>query len=326
MIEVRSALRAMGTRFEIVLYGERELYLKTVAEEVFRELTRLESRLSYYQESSDITDINLHAYDQPVMLDPPLFDLLVRAKQIWEATGGAFDLTVAPLLECWGFVGSAGRMPSEEAIQRALESVGMQHVLLDSTDRTVSFDRAGVRLELGAIGKGYALDQAVEMLRDFEIESALLHGGTSSIYALGTPPDAKAWQIAIQSPFEEEYLAEVSLSEMSLSVSAPRNKGFEQGGKRYGHVIDPRNGYPVPEHLLSAVVCPSATLGDALSTALLVTGQSLVPALEPLLLGGETLFVATNSEGKIAVEWGSLHNKEESRFAIVEHNTNLDTS
>lgn len=322
MIEVRSALRAMGTRFEIVLYGERELYLRTVAEEVFREITRLESRLSYYQESSDITDINLHAYDLPVMLDPPLFSLLELAVQIWAVTEGAFDLTIAPLLECWGFVGGMGKMPSAEAIREALERVGMQHLFLDREQHTVSFDRPDVLLELGAIGKGYAIDQAVEMLRDFEIESALLHGGTSSVYALGTPPDAEAWKVAIQSPQSDELLAEVLLSDMSLSVSAPRHKGFDQDGKRYGHVIDPRTGYPVPEHLLSAVVCPSATLGDALSTALLVSGQALMPVLEPLLLGGEVLLCCADLKGNVIIERG----KQESRFAIVEHSTMFEAS
>ena len=175
MIEVRSALKATGTRFEIVLYGERELYLKTVAEEVFREITRIEARLSYYQETSDITDINLHAYEQSVILDPPLFHLLSLAKRLWAETEGAFDLTIAPLLECWGFVGGSGKMPSCEAVEQARTLVGMHHLFLDSEDHVVSFDHPDVRLELGAIGKGYAIDQAVEMLRDYEIESALLH-------------------------------------------------------------------------------------------------------------------------------------------------------
>lgn len=319
MREIRSALRAMGTRFELVLFGERETYLKTVAEEVFREITRLESRLSYYQESSDITDINLHAHKQPVMLDPPLFELLELAMRIWEATEGAFDLTVAPLLACWGFVGGAGKMPSEEEVQEALERVGMQHVSLNPEDHTVSFDRPGICLELGAIGKGYAIDQAVEMLRDFEIESALLHGGTSSVYAIGSPPNAEEWKIGIQSPEKESLLAEVWLKESSLSVSAPRNKGFDHHGKRYGHVVDPRTGSPVPEHLLSAVTCPSATLGDALSTALLVSGNALLPSLEPLLLGGEALFYSIDAEGNRILK----RQKEESHFAIVEHSTSL---
>jgi thiamine biosynthesis lipoprotein len=288
----------MGTRFEIILYGERELYLKTVAEEVFREIERLEAKLSYYNESSDIADLNQRAAHSAVLLDPPLFRLLEQAKQFSEQSEGAFDITVAPLLECWGFVGGSGALPPAESLAEALTKVGMHHLHLDASDRSAYFDVEGVRIELGAIGKGYALAQCVEMLHDFEIESALLHGGTSSVYALGTPPDAEGWKVAVQSPRQEAILAHITLKDISLSVSAPRNKGFQIGEKRYGHVLDPRSGTPISAHLLAALTCPSPLAGDAFSTALLVQGKAWFPTLSTLLTKAHALFVEETETGK----------------------------
>ncbi len=326
MNKVRSALRAMGTRFEIVLYGERELYLKTVAEEVFREIERLEAKLSYYNESSDIYDLNLRAAQAPVLLDPPLFHLLEQAKRYSEESAGAFDITVAPLLECWGFVGGTGALPTEERIAEALERVGMHHLHLDSSNYSAFFDVEGVRIELGAIGKGYAIAQCVEMLKDFEIESALLHGGTSSVYALGTPPDAEGWQVAVQSPRSEALLAHIALKDFSLSVSAPRNKGFQAGGKRYGHVLDPRTGTPIPTHLLSALACASPLVGDAFSTALLVQGKEWFSALSTLLPEAHALFVKETETEKeeiaclVCKDCGTLG------FTIMEPNPTIPPS
>jgi thiamine biosynthesis lipoprotein len=152
----------------------------------------------------------------------------------------------------------------------------MQHVLLDAEERTIRFARAGMRLDLGAVGKGYAIDCAVELLQELEIENALLHGGTSSVYALGNAPEGSPWRIAVQTPYGAagHYLAEVALSGQSLSISAPHSKSFEQEGVRYGHVIDPRTGYPAQSSRLAALLMPSAAQGDALSTGLLALGPT----------------------------------------------------
>jgi FAD:protein FMN transferase len=280
-VMVTMALRAMGTRFELVLYGQNESYLRATGEEALLEIERLEAQLSLYREDSDLTDLNLRAAYETVPVDPRFFHILERAKQLWAESGGAFDPTVAPLMRCWGFVGGTGKMPTEAEIEAARAVVGMQYVHLDAENFTVSFDREGVTLDLGAIGKGYAVERAMDILRDNEVTSGLLHGGTSSIYALGAPPDAEAWTIAVQRPFTEgeDYIARVPLRDGALSVSAPHGKWFESEGRRYGHVIDPRTGYPASRSLLAALVTDSPTDGDALSTALLTRGEEFLPEL-----------------------------------------------
>jgi thiamine biosynthesis lipoprotein len=285
---VQLAHHAMATRFEFVLHGSKAGRLRAAGEEAFEEIDRLERQLSLYIPDSDIARINARAAKEPVTISPIVFRVLQQAQACHQAMRGAFDMTVAPLIRCWGFMNDTGRMPEPAAVAAARELVGLEHVHLDEAEFTVRFDRPGVMLDLGAIGKGYAIDRVAEYLREMEIENAFIHGGTSSICAMGTPCDADAWRVMIESPLVhmglakpclEETLAFVELHNETLSVSGIWGRCFKSGGKTYGHVFDPRTGEPVPDVLMSTVILPSGTETDALSTALLVLGA---PGLEVL--------------------------------------------
>jgi FAD:protein FMN transferase len=271
---VRLARHAMATRFELLLHGEDPVYLRAAGEEALEEIERLEEQLSFYRPSSEISDLNARAAREPMPVDPRLFRLLQRARELWQATEGAFDITVAPLLRCWGFVGGTGRLPEPEALAAARAVTGMDRVELDEERFTVHFNAEGVMLDLGAIGKGYALERAADLLREAGVSSALLHGGTSTVVAVGVPPEEQSWSVAIQHPARpEEHVAVVSLRDEALSVSAVHGKAFEEEGRLLGHVIDPRTGQPVEGAQLAAVAGASATETDALSTGLLVLGE-----------------------------------------------------
>jgi thiamine biosynthesis lipoprotein len=208
-----------------------------------------------------------------VRVSPPVFRLLAHAQQLHRETGGAFDIAIAPLVRCWGFMNNSGRVPDPAQLDQARQQAGMEHVTLDSEALTVRFDREGVMIDLGAIGKGYAIDRAAEILREAGVSRALLHGGTSTVYGIGAPPDQEGWKVAIAGSQDESHtIATVLLRDSALSVSAVWARSFEADGKKFGHVIDPRTGQPVNNAVLSAVALPSATETDALSTALLVLG------------------------------------------------------
>ena len=292
MTTVTVARHAMATRFEMVLHGERPVALRAAAEEALDEIDRLEAQLSLYRPSSELSHLNAHAAHEAVVVEPGLFRLLLRARQAWEASGGAFDITVAPLLRCWGFLGDSGRKPELSELEEARAKVGMHLVHLDKPSRSVRFARAGVMLDLGSIGKGFALERAIQIIEEAGVASALIHGGTSTTCALGVPPEAEAWKVAIEHPAlaagpafslagelnpapsgRAAVLTVVSLRDESLSVSAVWGKGFESGGRIYGHVIDPRTGAPAVHALLAAVVHPSSTESDAWSTVLLILGE-----------------------------------------------------
>ncbi|HWD18941.1 MAG TPA: FAD:protein FMN transferase [Verrucomicrobiae bacterium] len=298
MLTVTLARNAMATRFEIVLHGEDAARLRAAGEEALDEIERLESQLSLYRPSSEIARLNAGGFAHPLKLSPAVFRLLQQAQTLSRETAGAFDITVAPLVRCWGFMGGGGRKPSPAELDAARAQVGLEHLRLDESDFTAGFDVAGAMLDLGAIGKGYAIDCAVEILREAGVTSALVHGGSSTVYGLGQPPGGAAWQIAIQNPPGVDLGAVVGLRDSALSVSAGWGKSFTLDGKTYGHVFDPRLGRPVEGCLVAAVGLPSATETDAFSTALLVDGLARHDQIASLRPGMATLAVSPGHEVK----------------------------
>ena len=266
-------LDAMATRFEVVLYGAEPSRLRAAGEQALRDISSLERQLSMYRPDSDITQINHFAAQRPVKVETRLFRLLELSAQVHQATAGAFDITVAPVMMAWRTAGEKGRLPSENELNEARQRVGMRYIILDETDFTIKFAQEDVKIDLGAIGKGYAVDRAVENLREAGVESALIHGGTSTIYAIGTQPGGKPWSIGISDPATHEAMRTIDLCDSSLSVSAPHGRLFIKDNREYGHVIDPRTGQPTKKTALAFVWGPTATLSDALSTALLVMGE-----------------------------------------------------
>lgn len=295
MQTIAVARNAMATRFEIVVHGDNPIALRAAGEEALDEIERLEAQLSLYRPTSEIARLNARAANEAVRVTPGLFRLLEHARNLSQKTGGAFDITIAPLVRCWGFMDGVGQIPHPDALAEARAGVGFHLVELNETDCSVRFARKGVMLDLGAIGKGYAIERAAELLREAGVTSALLNGGTSSIYALGRPPEANHWKVAVEYPSDENaaptLLAAVPLRDEALSVSAVWGRFFKLEGKVVGHVLDPRIGQPVAGALLAAVVLPSVAETDALSTALLVVGEvgfdqitSLRPNMRALLL------------------------------------------
>jgi thiamine biosynthesis lipoprotein len=269
----------MGTRFELLLGPGRpgeEMRLRAVGEEALAEIARLDNQLSVYRPSSDVSWINARASQTAVKIEPRLFALLERCQALADATEGAFDITVGPLMRAWGFVNGAGSVPSHSTRRDAESCVGWRHLHLDPMASTVRFGRPDMRIDLGAVGKGYAVDAAIEILRGHGITSALLHGGTSSIHALGAPPDETAWRIAWQSPAGVPRTFD--LRDSALSVSAAHGKTFESQGRVYGHVMDPRSGAPSTAARAVAVWGSASLECDALSTALLVLGVDWLDA------------------------------------------------
>ncbi|MBM3836110.1 MAG: FAD:protein FMN transferase [Verrucomicrobia bacterium] len=315
METVAIARNAMATRFEILLHGEDALVLRAAGEEALDEIERLEAQLSLYRPSSEISGINARAASGPVRVEPELFRLLRRAQRLSEESGGAFDITIAPLVKCWGFMGGTGKSPDPEQVSEARSVVGMHLVIFNDKNSTIQFAKEGVMLDLGSIGKGYALERAAQMLIEAGVTSALLHGGASTVHAIGAPPNAEFWKVAVSSPQPRELHIQPSLAlvpatsprseplgvlplrDESLSVSGVHGKAFTEGDKTFGHVIDPRTGQPVQGALMAAVALPSPTETDALSTALLTLGPSGHAQISGLRPGIRTLLL-TRIEGE----------------------------
>ena len=282
----------MATRFEIVLPGTRTETLRAAGEEALAEIERIESWLSVHRPGTPLAAVNAGAYRQRVPVSPPIFELLKRAQELSRLTNGAFDPTIGPLVSAWRRAAEGGTTTPkdwEQSLATARAAGGWLNVELDEITGTVRFHHPNARLDLGSIGKGWALDRAVTCLRDAGITTALLHGGTSTVCAIGTPPDGDAWIVELAdapvrcaAPSGPEPIRErVRLRDASLSVSATWGRTLvDPFGKAHGHVLDPNSGEPVPGARLAAVAGPAATETDALSTALLVAGRSLIPSLQ----------------------------------------------
>jgi thiamine biosynthesis lipoprotein len=274
---VRLAIHAMATRFELVLHGDDPVRLRAAGEQAFAAIERLERLLSFYRADSEITAVNRHGSERPVRLSREVFTLLRRCTGLAAETHGAFDVTIGPLMRAWRFVGEHGALPPESDLEIARARVGAHLLDFDEDLGTVRCLAPGVEVDLGAVGKGYAIDAAIEDLQESGVTSALLHGGTSSIHALGAPPGEDGWPVTWAGA-PDGTQAVIRLRDRALSVSAPHGKSFVHEGRHYGHVLDPRTGVPVSGGS-ACVTGPRSYLCDALSTALLVRGAEWLPEI-----------------------------------------------
>jgi len=270
---IRVHRRAMACRFEITLASHDASWVP-IARAALNGIDRLEDELSVFRDTSTITHINRCAASEAVQLDTHLLTLLRQCAVLHRDTGGAFDITSTPLSRCWGFLRREGRLPSTDAIAAARSVVGFDAVRLDAAHRTVRFDRAGIELNLGAIGKGHALDRVAVDIRRSGVTDALLSAGRSSLLALGGR--GRGWQVDVVSPSVKGHpLARIWLRNAALGTSGAGEQFVEVDGIRYGHVIDPRTGWPAAGVISASVIASSAAVADALSTAFLVGGVDL---------------------------------------------------
>jgi len=235
---------------------------------------RLEDRMSVYRDHSEISRINRLGHRAPVEIGRDLFDLLQTAVSLSRQTGGAFDPTSGSYTRCWGFLAAEGRQPTEQEIQHLAGRVGPDLIDLDSAGGTVRLRRSGVELNLGAIGKGYALDRAAARLSAAGVENVHLHAGFSSVYALGNSPGGirgAGWPVGIRHPLQpEKDFAILHLADCGMGTSGLKEQGYVIDGRVYGHIIDPRTGYPARGKVLVSAIAPTAAEADALSTAFFV--------------------------------------------------------
>src|SRR5262245_59521064 len=263
---------AMACRFEVTLPLDDQAGV-SAARQALDEVDRLEEQLTIFRESSEVSFINRRAAEIPAQVEESLFSLLLLCQDLCRETGGAFDITSGPLSRCWGFQRRQGRIPEPDEIEEARALVGGDKLFFDCESRAIRFARPGVEINLGSIGKGYALDRIAAMIRK-RVRAALLSAGSSSILAIGGGDSG--WTVGVRHPADKERrLAVARLRDAALSTSGAEEQFFEYGGKRYGHIIDPRTGWPADRVASVTVIAPSAAITDALATAFYVGGPEL---------------------------------------------------
>ncbi|HHT9119989.1 MAG TPA: FAD:protein FMN transferase [Candidatus Hypogeohydataceae bacterium YC41] len=278
----KEARLIMGTYAEVSLYAPNKEAASEAIKAAFGEMERLDRLMSNYKPESELSKINREAGKGPVDCDGELLAIIERSLHYSNLTQGAFDITVEPLVNLWGFYDGKVSIPSQEDIKSVLPAVSYKNIIIQKQagsesasggKGSVSFNNPSTRLDLGAIGKGYAVDRAVEALKDNGIEAACVNLG-GNIYALGSPPGRDCWKIGVQHPREKgRLLGHLELKDCAVATSGDYERFFNVNGKRYCHILDPRTGWPVEGMVSVTVVAPDATEADALSTSVFVLGE-----------------------------------------------------
>lgn len=254
----------MGTFVEVVSSDKRAAHI------AFGEIKRIEGLLSKYNPESEIAKLNKSG---KLKVSADTFYIIKKAKEFWQLSGGAFDISVAPLADLWGFSDKKFVLPKREEIKKILSLVGSDKIILTDKDNVVEFKLPGMKIDLGAIAKGYAVDCAVNKLKEAGIKNCLINAG-GQIYCLGSR-FGRAWTIAIRDPHKAGIIDYLELKDKAVATSGDYEQYFTRDNKRYSHIFDPQSGYPADSGVVSVtVVSQEGLAADALSTSIFVLGKA----------------------------------------------------
>lgn len=293
----------MGTVLEIAIEGLESQPAARALDELYDEALRLDRMLSIYDPESQISRINRTAGHGIQRVDPEVVELLKLSVAYSELTRGAFDVTIGPLVDLWSEAAGRNEWPTAAELASARRLVGAKKISTVSGDG-VSIAGAGVKIDLGGIAKGYALDRMLPLLERRGIESALLSFGQSSSWAVGAPAGSPGWRLLVRGP-EGGFAGVITLRDQALSASGSQGQLFEIDGRRYGHIIDPRSGEPLTRARQAVVVAQRAALAEALSLALLVLDAEVGLALVASLPDSEGLLIERDGALRSTPGWSA---------------------
>ncbi len=281
----------MGSRFEISAVHPDKQKCQAAIDAAYVEVDRIEALISEWRESSKVSEINRQAGVAPVEVPKELANLVRRSLKVSALTDGAFDVTFHTVGRLWNFKSRTAPIPGKEAIEAAIADTGYQHVLLDEKKSTVYLDRKGTRIGFGAIGKGYAANRAVFVLKEHGVTGGVVNAG-GDLVIFGTQENGRPWRIGIANPLDrDKTFAWLDTTEQAVVTSGNYENYIEVDGRRLSHILDPRTGWPVEELRSVTIVCPDGELADALATGVSVLGVEKGLALVDRLNGVEAMLV-----------------------------------
>lgn len=262
----------LGTFVTVTAYGADRAEVNTAISAAFAEVRRVDALMSLHRADSELTRLNEAASREAVVASPDLFRVIAKAQEIAAETDGAFDITVRPLTQLWGFIWKEYRLPTPEELARVLPLVDYRLLELDAARRTVRFRQPSMSLDLGGIAKGFAVDCAIERLRALGVTNALVKAG-GDLRVIGLPPGRDHWEIQLEDPRKAGRRETIPLRAGALSTSGNYENFFVVAGHRYGHIVNPRTGLPSEGVAACTVTAPTCMESDALATACVVLGS-----------------------------------------------------
>lgn len=311
----------MGTFAEISLYSHDEKKAGKAIDEALEEMERMDHIMSNYKSNSELSLINKNAAKSPVPCNKELLDVIEKSHYYSKLSDGAFDITVFPVIGLWGFFREKGYIPSGEEINNLLPAVSYKNIVIKKSDdpeksNTIFFKHHQTLLDLGGIGKGYAVDKALEVIKKHGIDNACINLG-GNIYVFGTPGGKNVWKIGVQHPRNKnEILGYLKLRNEATATSGDYERFFEIDGERYSHIIDPRTGIPVRGVIATTIIASTGTDVDALSTIVFVLGPERGLALIKKIPGAEALIIYEENNGDMMID---ITNGFKEKFKKLEH-------
>lgn len=271
-ILLKRQVTLMGSVFQFTLVDRDSLSATKHIDQVIAEISRIEDLISEWKPGTQVSEVNRNAGIKPVKVDPEVFELIRRAIRYSKMSKGAFDISIASMDIIWKFDGSMTTMPEEAVIEKSVENVGYEHIVLDTVNYTVYLQRAGMKIGFGSIGKGYAADKGRELMKAAGVKNGVLNA-SGDIATWGEQPSGKPWNIGVSNPFKRHKVVKVlKMRDAAVATSGSYEKYAEINGRHYSHIIDPKTGYPSSGLISVTIYGPSTEFANALSTSIMVLG------------------------------------------------------
>lgn len=292
----------MGSPFKLVLYAKGDSVANIASQKAFDRIQQLNDSLSDYLNDSEINKLSAQSGSGKwVPVGKDLFNILYTSNQISKKMDGAFDATMGPVVQVWRRAVRQGKFPDDEEIREAMQKTGYQKMKLNRSARTVLLTERGMRLDIGGLGKGFAAEEAMKVIRSFGIKSAMVDAG-GKIVVTNAPPGMKGWNITVSNG--SDSLRTMLLSNTSVATSGPTYRYLEFKGIKYSHIVDPLTGIGLTSHIRTTVVHPNGVISDALATAFSIVGIHRTKKYLKSFPHTKVWLLELN-DGKVS-EWGSL--------------------
>ena len=293
----------MGTTVRVTVVAYDESKAREAINHAIKSMQHTEAKMSYYNEDSELSMLNKTAFEHPVKISEELFNLIKKSIEVNKISDGAFDCTISPVLELWKHASETGIRPTSTEIQEAKNKTGTQNLILNEQELTIKFKIEGMRIDLGGIAKGYAIDKAIDKLKELNMQGALVDAG-GDIRCFGTPPQGKdRWKIGLQNPElaeGEDVIMQLSLNDMAITTSGDYYRFFMIGSEKINHIIDPKTSSSAKELHSVSIIAKDATTADALATAVTVLGKDKgktmieeMPDIEALMITSQDEIIKT---------------------------------
>lgn len=294
---IQRKFEKMGSSFEITLVHSNPIYAQQLIDESIAEIYRIERLISSWDKNSQTSLVNKMAGIRSQVVSKELFDLILRANTIARLTDGAFDLSYASVDKLWSFNREEITPPSPSVVEASVAKIGFEKIKMDTEKQTVFLPEKGMKIGFGAIGKGYAADRVKSLLLEKGVEAGIVNA-SGDMSAWGTQPDGSPWQVGLINPLNKnKVFSWFPLLNTAVVTSGDYERYLLMDGKRYGHIINPKTGYPSQGVVSCTVFAPKAELADALATALFVMGSETGIDFIDQLPNVEALMITDN--GKI---------------------------